>query len=110
MVTAARVSSVGVSPQQALEEFLAFIGRHRLVGYHISFGMDFILAACFRNQKPVPTNRCLDLLSLARRKVYGVPNYKLETLLQHFSLLSFPAHRAAADCKLELQLYEKLKE
>lgn len=109
-ITDSLLQKEGVSPQQALEEFLAFIGRHRLVGYHISFDMDFIQAACFRNQKPVPTNRCLDLLSLARRKVYGVPNYKLETLLQHFSLLSFPAHRAAADCKLELQLYEKLKE
>ena len=100
----------GVPPEQALKEFLDFIGQEKLAGYHIGFDMDFIQAACSRLQKPIPSNRCLDLLNLARRKVYGVPNYKLETLLRHFCLSDRLVHRAEADCVMELQLYSKLKE
>lgn len=109
-ITDSMLQESGVPPEQALREFLSFIGQERLAGYHIGFDMDFIQAACSVYHEPVPSNRCMDLLGLAKRRVYGVPNYKLETLLRHFSLSDQPVHRAEADCVLELQLYEKLKE
>lgn len=108
-ITDSMLQASGVPPEQALKEFLDFIGQEKLAGYHISFDMDFIQTACSRLQKPIPSNRCLDLLNLARRKVYGVPNYKLETLLRHFCLSDRLVHRAEADCVMELQLYSKLK-
>lgn len=59
---------------------------------------------------PLPLNPCMDLMQLARRKVYGVPNYKLETLAKHFSLPASISHRALEDCEQTLQLYRKLNE
>ena len=100
----------GIAMPQALEQFMAFIGRERLVGYHISFDLEFLRAECKRQCCPVPVNRCLDLLDLARREVDGVPDYKLATLAEYFSLERQSIHRALPDCYLALALYRKLNE
>ena len=55
-------------------------------GYNLQFDLEFLRAACTRNQKPILTNRKIDLLPLARRKVIGVANFKLLTLVRHFGL------------------------
>lgn len=67
-------------------------------------------AACTRNQKPILTNRKIDLLPLARRKVIGVANFKLLTLVRHFGLADRVEHRALPDCRLTQRLYAKLNE
>ena len=100
----------GQPPVQALRQFLRFIGRDKLVGYNIAFDMEFIRSLCTQYGEQSPTNRCKDLLSLARRKVYGVANYKLSTLAEHFSLQHQQMHRAEKDCELMLRLYIKLNE
>lgn len=108
-ITDEMLASEGISLRQALDRFLAFIGNDMLVGHNISFDMEFLRAACRETERPMPANRCQDLLNLARRKVDGVANYKLETLAVHFGLPP-PAHRALADCQLVCALYRKLNE
>ena len=100
----------GRDERAALEEFLAFLGKDPLVGHNISFDMEFLRAACKRHALPIPTNRCTDLMQLARRKLYRVANYKLLTLAQHFALADKVEHRALPDCRLIQQVYCKLNE
>ena len=83
---------------------------HALVGYNLQFDLEFLRAACTRNQKPILTNRKIDLLPLARRKVIGVANFKLLTLVRHFGLADRVEHRALPDCRLTQRLYAKLNE
>ena len=109
-ITPAMLEREGVPLTQALSAFLDFIGRDPLVGYHLSFDLDFLRAACRRCEKEFPANRCVDLLSLARRKIDGVPNYRLATLAEHFSLPNPAPHRALNDCNLLLALETKLNE
>lgn len=100
----------GTPPKQALKEFLEFIGKEKLIGYNIPFDLEFLRAECSGFGQPVITNRCTDLLSTARRTVYGLENYKLATLAEYFSLPYQTKHRALEDCRLVYQLYYKLKE
>ncbi len=109
-ITDEMLKNQGLAQQEALKQLLAFFGQDNLVGYNIGFDMEFLRFACKRCNLPVPINRCTDLLSLARRKVYGVPNYKLATLAEHFSLPIQELHRAKSDCERMLQLYCKLNE
>ncbi len=109
-ITDRMLSQQGMPPEQAVEQFLKFIGRDKLIGYNISFDMGMLRAACEKYGKTSPINRCKDLLELARRKVYGVENYKLSTLADYFSLSPNEKHRALDDCELMLQLYCKLNE
>ncbi len=99
----------GLPPEQALADFLAFIGKTPLIGYNIAFDLAFLRAACTRHAQPPPTNLCRDLLPLARRKCSDLPNHRLETLAQHFALQP-PPHRALPDALLAHHLYIKLNE
>lgn len=107
-ITESMLIEQGIPQKQALQEFLQFIGHNKLIGYNIKFDMHFLHNACRNHGFPLITNHCIDLLSLARRKVYDVPNYKLSTLAEHFSLSSRSAHRALGDCKLAFELYNKM--
>lgn len=109
-ITDAMLQEKGLALEQALERFLAFIGKDKLVGYNLSFDMAFLRAACQQAGQPMQANRSVDLLSLARRKVSGVSNFRLATLAAHFGLAQPISHRAAADCQLMKVLYEKLNE
>ena len=100
----------GMEEAAALEAFLKFIGKDALVGHNLPFDLEFLRAACTRNQKTLPNNRRIDLLPLARRKITGVLNYKLDTLARHLALAETAAHRALADCRLAQKIYAKLNE
>lgn len=100
----------GMEPQQAFQSFLDFIGKDILLGQYISFDMDFLRKECEKWGKAFPTNKCLDLSKLARRKLRRVENYKLLTMLQHFGISDKVAHRALADCESIYQVYCKLNE
>lgn len=99
----------GQAPREALEAFLRFIGRDRLVGYHVQFDLEFIQAECRRNGCQMPANRSVDILSLARRKISNVENYKLATLAAWLQLPGEQQHRAIPDCEMALSVYQKLK-
>ena len=100
----------GVPLTDALAAFLKFIGQDMLVGYHLSFDMKFLQEVCKIYGVPLPTNRCIDLLNHARRKIYGLQNYKLRTVAKHLSLEVPSFHRALEDCQLLLAVYQKLNE
>lgn len=100
----------GMDAAAALEGFLNFVGKDALVGHNLQFDLEFLRAACTRNQKPMLTNRKIDILPLARRKIMGVANYKLLTLAQHFGLVDQVEHRALPDCRLTQKVYAKLNE
>lgn len=98
----------GSAPEQALDACLRFVGKDTVVGYNVAFDMEFLRQACVRHGHPIPTNRCVDLRTLARRKVFGLSDYKLQTLADHFSLGAVQQHRALPDCELAYQVYCKL--
>ena len=54
--------------------FLDFIGTEQPDRLQLTFDMAFSPHGLQGPGKPLPQNRCLDLLSLARRKIFGVPN------------------------------------
>lgn len=96
--------------KDVLTDFLSFIGQDTLVGYHLSFDMNFLQEACRRCALPPPVNRCMDVLNQARRKIFGVPNHQLRTIAQHFDLDIPGKHRALDDCILVHQIRQKLNE
>ena len=104
------VEREGQPLEQVLPEFLRFLGEDTIVGYNLAFDMRFLQEACRACGTRPPTNRCVDVLSAARRKVFDVPDFKLTTLATRFSLDVAAPHRALADCEILFRLYEKLNE
>ena len=100
----------GKEPQEALREFLLFIGNDILVGHTISFDMEFLREACKRMNVEVPSNRCYDIAKIARKKLHRISNYKLLTLVRHYQLGDKIEHRAIPDCRIIYEVYCKLNE
>lgn len=95
---------------QVLADLMEFIGDTPLLSHNAAFDQKFLTAACHRVGSAILSNRFIDTLALARRKVMGVPNYKLATLAAHLGITVQHLHRALADCHATHLIFSKLNE
>jgi len=92
------------------EEFLEFIGAAPLVIHNASFDLSFINAELDRVQiAPIPRERLIDTLLLARRKHPGVSN-KLDDLCSRYAIDNShrTKHGALLDAELLAEVYVDL--
>lgn len=95
---------------QVMDELLEFIDDAPLVSHNAVFDQRFLTAACKKTDMPILNNRFIDTLTLARRKITGVPNYKLATLAAHLGITVQHPHRAQADCHVTQRIFTILNE
>lgn len=95
---------------EVLREFLTFSGDLPVISHNADFDYGFLRSACQSSNLPLFSNQCVDTLSLARRLIDDVKDYKLATLLNYFKINSDGMHRSMQDCLTTQQLYEKLIE
>lgn len=93
-----------------VEDMLAFIGEAPIVAHNAGFDMNFINAELTRvGKRPLPTNRAIDTVTLARRKFPGA-QASLDALCRRFSIdtSARDKHGALLDAKLLAQVYLEL--
>jgi DNA polymerase-3 subunit epsilon/DNA polymerase-3 subunit alpha (Gram-positive type) len=93
-----------------LPNFLEFIGRYTLVAHNAKFDMSFILDNMFDLGYKKLGNKALDTLSLARKYIKDVPNYKLETLKEELCFFDLSSHDALSDAKMTFFVLKECKE
>ena len=98
----------GVTLQEAMEEFLSFIGKLPIVGYGVDFDFNFINAYMNREGLPALSNQRIDIMQLVKREKMFLPNYKLETVLKAYGIESAVQHRALEDAKMTSALASKV--
>ena len=109
-ITDEMLQQQGVPLYQALSQLISFVENRRIVCHNAAFDFGFLHAACQRVGLSMFHNPCIDTLTLARRKVFDVVDYKLNTIASYFSLDTSNHHRALADCYLTYGIYKKLNE
>lgn len=107
-ITDADLQEKGRPLEEVLDEFQNFIGAVPLISHNAAFDQQFLTAACQKVGCPAMCNRFVDTLSMARRKLTGVPNYKLATLAAFLGIEVQHVHRALADCYTTHYLFSKL--
>ena len=95
---------------QAISELRTFVEEVPLVSHNADFEQKFLNAACQQLNEDPFQNQMIDTLLLAKMLLPDMPNYKLSTLAEHFSLPCDTCHRALEDCRLTNAVYGKLKE
>ncbi len=93
-----------------LPELLSFLSDLPVVCHNASFDLNFMQAACRRENLPIPKNKCIDTMILAKRRLKGLRDYKLQTIAEKFSIDVKDAHRALKDCYITYGIYMKLNE
>lgn len=92
------------------DAFLAFIGDARLVIHNATFDMSFINAELFNSgRKPLPKDRAVDTLTMARRMFPGAPA-SLDALCKRFGVDNSGRkfHGALLDSELLAEVYLEL--
>ena len=95
---------------EEVDEFLAFIGDAPLVIHNASFDIGFINAELDRIKRPpIPRDRLVDTLLLARRKHPGVSN-RLDDLCSRYAIDNSrrTKHGALLDAELLAEVYVDL--
>lgn len=109
-ITEEEIFNEGRELHTVLQEFLEFIAEYPLVCHNVSFDVNFIQAMCKKEKLPVPRNKCVDTMILAKRKVKGIRDYKLQTIAEKLSIDTTGHHRALRDCYITYGIYLKLNE
>jgi len=109
-ITNAILQEQGEEPSAAMQQFIRFVKDLPLVSHNIDFDYGFLRMACGKCDMQMISNRRIDTLTLSRRLVKRVNDYKLKTLAEHFAVEVNYKHRSLADCETTFQLFEKLIE
>ncbi len=104
------LSQQGIQLEDAMSSLISFVGDLPVVSHNVSFDYNFLRAACAKCGLPLFSNPCTDTLTLAKRLVKDVHDYKLTTLADYFQISKETSHRSTSDCLTTKSLYEKLIE
>lgn len=86
--------------REVLPAFVAFLGdpgATTLLAHNASFDAGFLGRELARAGRPRPAHAVVDTLALARRRLPGLPNHRLDTLALTLGLDPDGPHRALAD-------------
>ncbi|MGI6333721.1 MAG: type I-E CRISPR-associated endoribonuclease Cas2e [Saccharofermentanales bacterium] len=107
-ITESMLRETGVPLDDALEQFLNFIGKDILIGYGVDFDIRFINRALERANRQKLKNTFYDLVQYVKREKMFLQDYKLETALKGYGILKKVPHRALQDALLIAQLSTKV--
>lgn len=89
---------------EVLDSFINFIQDYPLLGYNISFDVNFLYDNILLYKDMYLKNDFIDLLRFSRKLFPNLPNHKLETISEYLSFEK-QKHRALADCSLCIDVY-----
>lgn len=107
-ITESILRDEGIPLDEAMEEFLNFIGDDILVGYGVDFDIRFINKTLERFKRPKLDNLYYDLMRYVKKEKMFLRDYKLETVLGSYGILNKVPHRALEDAQLIAQLSTKV--
>lgn len=96
--------------KDALPQFLSFVNQSTIVGYNVSFDVNFIFDACIDELGLEFSNNYVDVLRIARKLFPEWPHHRLRDVAAYFNISNINAHRALADCITTQICYSKLKD
>lgn len=94
----------------ALKHLAEIIKDRTVVCYNKKFDVNFLRIAYRENGLVCPIGKVIDVLSLARKRVTNIQNYKLGSLAEYFEVTYEKQHRALVDCEILHEVFLKLNE
>lgn len=108
-------SYIKLPENEAIEQFINYIGDAVLVGHHIGFDVKMINSALERMNLPILSNKTLDTNILFRKTkvinplLHNDRSYSLDDLCREFNITMHDRHTSAGDALLTALVFLKLK-
>lgn len=99
----------GIKINEALENFVEFIGDNVIIGHNVTFDLGFLSYNCKKYLNYNLNNDYVDTMCMARKLVPNSINYKLGTLANLFDVSYKGAHRGLKDVEITYEVYNKLR-
>lgn len=93
-----------------LSQFAGFLGDALIVGYNVSFDVNFLYDAFTEYLGRTLPNDHIDCLRMARRLYPEMTHHRLEDMTDKLSIINERAHRAMCDVEATQALYLVLRE
>ena len=100
----------GFNIKEALKIFEEFSNGMKLMAHNARFDMGFINTNMKKYYGYELADNVLDTLTISKRIIKDIPNYKLETLANFFDIDYSGAHRSLRDCQITLEVYNNVRE
>ena len=100
--------SKGISIEECIQDFNSFIQGAVIIGYNISFDINFLNKALQKFSLEPIHNKIIDLMQEAKKRNGFQSNYKFETTLKEYGIKKAVLHRALEDAKLMQELYNQM--
>lgn len=99
----------GVELSCALEQLSDIVKGKVVVCFNRKFDISFLERAFRKNNIEIPFGKVIDALTLAKKRVMDIENYKLGSLAEYFEI-PCEQHRALPDCETLYRVFLKLNE
>lgn len=94
---------------EVLPRFLDFLQGDTILGYNVSFDVNFLYDACSRVLGKALPNDYMDVMRLARKICPDLPHHRLKDMAEHYQLGQWQAHRTLGDCEITQQVFQRLR-
>ncbi len=95
--------------QEALPQYLAFLGNDILVGQNVAFDVNFIYDATILYGLPPLANDHINIMRIAKKLFQGLEHYRLSDIATACAVPQDSAHRSLADCEVAAACYNHMK-
>ncbi len=94
--------------EDVLPNLLSFIDNKPIIGHNIGFDLGVLCRELKRINMDYSEFLYCDTLDIAKKLVYDVDNYRLQTLCDYYDISIEKAHDALSDCKATFAISQKL--
>ena len=94
---------------EAVLDFYKFIGEDIIVGYNVSFDVNFLYDNLKRCHDMILSNPWLNIQRIAKKLVPNLGSYAQTSVASYYGLSTEGAHRATIDCEITHTLFELFK-
>lgn len=107
-ISDAQLVKDGVEIATALKDLKKFIDKSLVIGYNVSFDIDFLNQALDECGEEQLSNSIKDVMPVAKKANMFLDDYRLETVLNSFKINNEHPHNALSDATATLNLAKKL--
>lgn len=95
---------------EAVRAFSKFLGDSIIVGYNVSFDVNFLYDNFMEHLGKPLTNDYIDAMRMARKLYPEMKHHRLRDMVELYGITNKHEHRALADCVATAQCFGKLHE